>query len=462
MGKVSGLEKNSGVEESLHLFEKVFGKKDLLISHIPDKYFYDESTLYNVRPEAVFLPNSIEKVVDFVKLAREQRVKIVPRGAGTGVCGGALAIYGGIVLSLERMTKILDIDETNMCASVEAGVINGLFKEELKRFGLYYPPDPQSYENSSIGGNIATNAGGPRAIKYGTTKDYVMSLTVVTGEGKIINTGGKVYKNSSGYNLNELFCGSEGTLGIILNATLNIIRFSEKKVFFLIPFRDIKGAMGFLSESIKEHLSFSAMEFLDDTAKNLVEIFLKRKLPHSNEAKCYLFIEYEGEKIPDCLVDIVEKNDGLELFFASDRTQEERLWEARKKIAYAVKDYAKHVYKADIVVPRGVIPDFVQKVKDFQRDGLIIACFGHIGDGNIHLNILDKDGDKEKEAGEMMIKIMDLVFDFRGFPSGEHGIGVSKKEFLKKFFSSYHINKWRAVKKVFDPLNIMNPGKIFD
>ncbi len=420
--------------KKINILQRHFDKRDFIISPIPEKYYYDESTLYSAEPEGVFLPDSAEKITEFVKLAKSERIKIVPRGAGTGVTGGAVALFGGVVLSLERMNSILDIDELNMCVCVQPGVINGDLKETLKSLGFYYPPDPQSYETSSLGGNIATNAGGPRAIKYGITKDYVMSLKVVTGDGKIIVTGGKVYKNSSGYNLNELFCGSEGTLGIIVEATLNIIKHPEESLFFLIPFRSISDATRFLSLSLKAHISFSALEFIDDTAKELVERFLERTLPYSSDAKCYLFLESDGRINKEKLMEIVEKCGGLDIFFAKDRSQEERLWEARKKIAYAVKDYAKHVYKADIVVPRGLIPEFVERAKSLTPKDLPLACFGHIGDGNIHLNILDINGDREKDAKAVMSAIMSLISQLGGFPSGEHGIGVSKKGFLKSFF----------------------------
>ncbi len=449
-------------DKIINIIEKSFDREDLFLSDIPEKYHYDESTIYKAEPEAVFLPDCAEKIIDFIKIANESNIKIIPRGAGTGVCGGAVATYGGVILSLERMDKILDIDETNLTATVYGGLINGFLKEELKKIGYYYPPDPQSFETSTIGGNIATNAGGPSAIKYGTTKDYVMSLSVITGEGIQLNTGGKVYKCSSGYNLNELFIGSEGTLGIILTATLNFIRLPEKKVFFLVPFQNVLDVMTFFRESIKSHINFSALEFIDESAKRLVEIFLKRKLPKSDIASCYLFIEYEGDIDENKIFELIEKSKGLELFYAKDKNQEERLWEARRKIAYAVKDYAKKVYKADVVVPRGSIPIFLEKLRKFESDDLIIATFGHIGDGNIHLNILDRDGDKPNESYELMRKVMAIVNELKGFPSGEHGIGLAKKEFLKNFFSVYHIDRWKAIKRVFDPKNIMNPGKIFD
>lgn len=449
-------------DKVINIIEKNFDKRDFFVSSIPEKYFYDESTIYFAEPSAVFLPDTYEKVIDFIKIANEQNLKIIPRGAGTGVCGGAVAIGGGVIVSLERMNKIIEIDEINSAVTVEAGVINGTLKEELKKYGFYYPPDPQSYENSTIGGNIATNAGGPSAVKYGTTKNYVMSLVVVTGTGEVLKTGGKVYKYSSGYNLNELFTGSEGTLGIILNATLNIIRLPEDKIFFLVPFKCVEDVMIFLRESIKTQISFSSLEFIDESSKILVEIFLNRKLPYSEVAKCYLFVEYEGGIDQKKIIDLVEKSNGLDLFYAENKQQEERLWEARKKIAYAVKDYAKKVYKADIVVPRGEIPKFIEKMRFLEKEGLIIAVFGHIGDGNIHLNILDKDGNKADIAHNLMELVMNTVYDLKGFPSGEHGIGLAKKEFLKKFFSVYHINKWREIKRVFDPKNIMNPGKIFD
>lgn len=448
----------------INKFQKTFGKGVFIAEGIPEKFSYDESTIYSSKPDALFLPNTGEEITDFIRLAKEHKTSIVPRGLGTGVCGGCVAVYGGVVVSLENMKKVLDLDENNMCVTVEAGVCNGDLKIFLEDRGYYYPPDPQSYETSSIGGNIATNAGGPRAMRYGATKDYVMSLTAATGSGDNITTGGKVYKYSSGYNLNELFCGSEGTLGIILKGVLRILPAPQQRALLLIPFGSISDASSFLRDTRIAHLPFSAIEFIDDTAKYFVELFLDRKLPHSDKAGCYLFAELETDSggVPEILESLVFKNAGIDVFAATDKHQEERLWEARRKISYAVKEFSKAVYKADIVVPRGAIPNFIKEVKALSMPELPVACFGHVGDGNVHVNVLDIGGDRKSEADRVMAELMGLVKKYGGFPSGEHGIGVAKKVFLKRFFSGYHINLWKDIKKVFDPDNIMNPGKILD
>ncbi|MCX7771134.1 MAG: FAD-binding protein [Proteobacteria bacterium] len=445
--------------------EKKFGSNKFIFSEIPEKYSYDESTVYKCFPEAVFLPENEEEIREFIKISKERKIKIVPRGGGTGVCGGAVALFGGIVLSTEKMNKIIDFDEINLCVEVQAGVVNGELKVFLEDRGYYYPPDPQSYDTSFIGGNIATNAGGPRAIRYGTTKDYVMGLNLVTGEGKIINTGGKVYKYSSGYNLNELVCGSEGTLGVITKAIIRFIPLPLKRIVFLLPFLNLESAMLFVLDAQRANLPFSAFEFIDDTAVNYIEKFLKRSLPFSERAKCYLFAELEwdgNDRYLEEVEKLAKKNNSLDIFVATDRVSEERLWEARKKISYAFKEYSKKVYKADVVVPRGKIAHFIKKTKEISSENMPVACFGHIGDGNIHVNILElKENERVIDAKKILNLIMNIVKELGGYPSGEHGIGVAKKEFLKNFFSSYHISIWKKMKKVLDPNNILNPGKIF-
>lgn len=444
----------------LNRLDREFGKKVLFPNNIPEKFFYDESTIYWAKPEAVFLPEEDEEIRAFIKIAYEEGINLIPRGLGTGVCGGAVAYYGGVVVSLERMKAILEVDEANMVVKVQPGLCTNDLKKILESRGFYYPPDPQSYESSSIGGNVATNAGGPRAIKYGTTKNYVMSLKVFTGKGEVLVTGGKTYKNSSGYNLIELFCGSEGTLGIISEIILRFIPKPPIRKLLFIPFRTLLSACDFLREAIFSGLNFSAFEFIDDTAKGFVENFLKRRLPYSDISQCYIFAELEGEMDIVKIADLATKFGAIDIYTATDKGQEERLWEARKKVSEAFKAYAKKVYKADIVVPRGKIADFVNVIKGMSSEELPIACFGHVGDGNVHVNILDCDGSHVKEAEEMMKTVMEWVKRYGGFPSGEHGIGISKKEFMSFFFSPAYISILREVKKVFDPKNIMNPGKV--
>lgn len=451
-------------ESLLNKIESIFGKDRIIYEDIPEKFYYDESTIFNAKPDAVFSPLNEEEVLEFVRFAYKENLKIVPRGGGTGVCGGAVAVYGGVIVNLDKMASIIDFDEVNLCVKVEAGIINYSLKKFLEERGFYYPPDPQSYETSTIGGNIATNAGGPRAIKYGTTKDYVMGLDVVTGVGEMLNTGSYVYKFSSGYNLNELICGSEGTLGIVTKCILRVVPLPTERTVFFMPFYDIKSASRFMAQVQRHNLSFSAIEFIDDTAQFYIEQFLDRKLPHSEVAKCFIFAELEqmcDKKTLETIENIAINNNCLDIYVAFDKNQEERLWEARKKISYAFKHYAKKVYKADVVVPRGYVGDFVDKIKSIGNKKFPIACFGHIGDGNIHVNILDLDGKKEKESVSMMRMVMDIVRQLGGYPSGEHGIGIAKKGFLKNFFSEYHISIWKDIKKIFDPKNIMNTGKIF-
>lgn len=444
--------------------EKIFGKTSFIVKDIPERFSYDESTVYKAVPEAVFLPSNEEEVIAFLKIANEEHISIVPRGLGTGVCGGAVAVYGGVVLSMEKMNKIKELDEENMCVIAEPGVNTGFLKSFLEERGYYYPPDPQSYETSSIGGNVATNAGGPRAVRYGTTKDYVMSLDIYASTGDMLTTKGMTYKFSSGYNLNEIFCGSEGTLGVIGSVTLKILPLPSANQVFLIPFKSIEYACKFLKEAISKRFVFSAFEFIDDTSKYYVEQFLLQKLPYSDVANCYVFAEMEqceDNTILDSFLELVMKSGGLDVYAAKDKGQEERLWEARRKISEAFKFFAKYIYKADIVVPRANIAQLVKEAKQISFENLQLACFGHVGDGNVHLNILDINGSYKDFAEKIMGLVMEKVKMLGGFPSGEHGIGVAKKNYLKNFFSQYHLEIFKKLKKVFDPSGIMNPGKIF-
>ncbi len=447
----------------INKLELFFDKDVLYTKQIPERYFYDESTIYSALPDAVFLPSSTDELNSLITIAKEERINIIPRGMGTGVCGGAVAINGGIVVSLERMNKIIDLDEKNMLIVTQPGVITGEIKNHLANYGFYYPPDPQSYESSSIGGNVATNAGGPKAVKYGTTKDYVMSLTFVTGDGKIIKSGGKTYKNSSGYNLNELLCGSEGTLGLITEITLKFLPMPSYRRSVFIPFKVLKDACDFLGGALKKGIDFSAFEFIDDTSKRYIESFLKRKLPFTESANCYIFGELENENADEIeeIIEIASKFNALDVFTAEGVEQEERLWEARKKISEAFKSNSKYIYKADVVVPRGNIADFVSQAKTFSSERLPLACFGHVGDGNVHINILDLDGNSTDDASKVMWQIMNCVKNYGGFPSGEHGIGVAKKSYLPMFFPEEHFTLLKQLKKVFDPYHILNIGKIF-
>lgn len=449
-------------DKLLDRLERHFGSDVFIIRDIPDRFSYDESTVYNAVPDALFLPRGEKEIISFVRIAFEEGINIVPRGLGTGVCGGAVALFGGVVFSFERMKRVIDFDETNMFIVVQPGLCTGELKYFLETRGYYYPPDPQSYESSSIGGNAATNAGGPRAIKYGTTKDYVMSLKIIAGNAQILKTGGTTYKCSSAYNLTELFCGSEGTLGLITELTLRVLPSPKERKLFFIPFKQLGSACGFLREALKKGVDFSAFEFIDDVSKFYIEKFLNRKLPFTEFANCYIFAELEeSEEDLDKIMSLKSDFDILDVFVANDKGQEERLWEARKRISEAFKANSKYIYKADIVVPRGSIADFVEEAKKMGSETLPLACFGHVGDGNVHLNILDIDGNQGEKAHDVMASVMKIVKKYNGFPSGEHGIGVAKKKYLSLFFSDYQLSLMKQIKKTFDPKNIMNAGKIF-
>lgn len=431
-------------------------------------YSYDASYAQGTIPELVAWPKNTDEVLKVIKWASNKGFKIIPRGAGTGMAGGAVPLNSRtVVLSLERMNKVIDINTKNFTATVQPGVINGELQRELFIHELFYPPDPASLDYCTIGGNVATNAGGPRAIKYGVTRNYVMELEVVLSTGAIIQLGGKTYKRVVGYELKELFIGSEGTLGVISQIILRVLPQPPEVITLLISFGSLQNAGDCINKIISSGIIPTTLEFMDNSCLSIIET--NRNLGLPTEVDALLLVELDGEpysikKEAEKIVDIARKFKG-ETEVASDYYARQKLWEARRAISPCiVKMQDKEKINIDITVPVDKLSQMLTILKELsEKSAIPIVSFGHAGDGNIHVNILVNRGDKEhkRQGFELAKKIFETTVSLEGAISGEHGIGITKKPFLEIQLSKKNIELMRAVKRVFDPKDIMNPGKIF-
>lgn len=431
-------------------------------------YSYDASYAKGSLPEAVAWPKNTQEIARTVRWASNRGLKIIPRGAGTGMAGGAVPVNSNsIVVSLERMREILEINLKNFTATVEPGVINGEFQNELLIHELFYPPDPASLEYCTIGGNVATNAGGPRAIKYGVTRNYVMEIEVVLSNGNIVTFGGKTFKRVVGYELKELFIGSEGTLGIISKITLRVLPQPEEIITLLISFKELNSAGDFIPKILGAGFVPRTLEIIDSACIKLIEDSEKIGLPEDVEA--LLLVEVDGEltsikRQAEKIVDMARKFKG-ETKIAVDHYSRENLWKARRSISPCImKMKDKEKINIDISVPVENLSKALLNLKELSLTSDIpVICFGHAGDGNIHVNILVNRGDEEnrKKGFELTRKIFEITVSLGGAISGEHGIGITKKPYIDIQLSKRNIELMKAVKRVFDPKEIMNPGKIF-
>ena len=429
-------------------------------------YSYD-ATNQKFLPDAVVFPKSAEEISLILKLANREAFPVIPRGAGSGFSGGSLPVEGGVVVSLERMNKILKIDTDNLVAIVEPGVVTGDFQEEAENMGLFYPPDPSSLKFCTIGGNIAECAGGPRAVKYGVTKDYVLGLEVVLPTGEIINTGVQTAKGVVGYDLTKLIVGSEGTLGIVTKAVLKLLPLPEATKTMFAVFSDMRDAANTVSKIISSKIIPSTLEFMDKESIGCVVGYLPPDLSGSIEAA--LLIEVDGDK------DLIEKeallirgicmeNSATDVRIAGNRQEAKALWQARRAISPSMAKLKPNKINEDIVVPRSKIPDAIMGTRDIARKyNIIIANFGHAGDGNIHVNVMiDKSNSNEFERGKKAVEdIFRLVLSLGGTISGEHGIGTAKMPYIGMELSPAAIDVMRRIKQVLDPKGVLNPGKIF-
>ena len=457
------------LKEILFLFgkENVFTDQESLII-----YGHDETENLSYPPEILVKPKDADQVSKIMKLAFENSIPVTPIGARTGLSGGSLCVHGGIGLSMEKFNKILKIDHDNLQVIVQPGVITQNLQDEVAQKGLYYAPDPASKGSCFIGGNIAENSGGPRAVKYGVTKDFVLNLEVVLPNGDIINTGANTLKNSTGYNLTQLMVGSEGTLGVITKATLKLIPLPKFNKLILVSFKSAVDACTAVASVFKAGVVPSAMEFMDRKAVDFTIKYIEEaNLEMSDDTNALLLIEVDGNN-PEYLMDELQKvldvvtshNCDDNILFAEDEAQKDQLWFIRRRIGEAVK--VNSIYKEeDTVVPRYRLPDLLSGVKKIgKKYGFESICYGHAGDGNLHVNIIKgnlTDLQWEEELSKAIREIFTLTVSLGGTISGEHGIGWVQKDYMDIAFKEMELNLMRNIKKVFDPKNIMNPSKIF-
>ena len=415
-------------------------------------------------PWAVVRPGSSREISELLRLANRERFPIVPRGAGTGMSGGAVPVQGGVVLSVERMNHILEIDEQDFVAVVEPGVITGDLQREVESRGLFYPPDPASRKFCTLGGNVAECAGGLRAVKYGVTKDYVLGLEVVLPTGEIINTGARTVKSVAGYDLTKLMVGSEGTLGVVTRITVKLLPLPETVRTLAAFFSEIPSAAKAASAIIASGVLPRALEFVDQAALRAVEGYLKEDLSHG--AAAMLLVEVDGhaectERDAARIAGIMVQGGASRVDRAGSASEQEQLWKARRSISPALYTIKPKKLNEDIVVPRSRIADSLQEIAAIaSRHGLLIVNFGHAGDGNIHTNIMFDEADLPK-AEAAVKEIFAAVLRLGGSITGEHGIGLSKAAYLPMELGPETIAAMKRIKHALDPNNILNPGKIF-
>jgi len=428
-------------------------------------YGYDASSEQGL-PSAVVKPVSSEEVSQIVKFASIHDMPVVPRGAGTGMTGGSVPLKDTVILSMEGMNRIIDIDVDNMVAIVEPGVINNHLQEKLEEVGLFYPPDPASLKFCTLGGNVAENAGGPRAIKYGVTRDYVLGLEVVLADGKVMMTGGKTYKGVVGYDLTRLLVGSEGTLGIITKIFLKVLPLPEETATLMCTFSSLENAAQTVSSITSSSVIPRTLEIMDHECIRAVENYKPFGMPVHSEAM--LLIEVDGthsmvSQATDEIAAICNSCKG-NVSIAEDSYSKERLWEARRAVSPALYHIRPTKINEDIVVPRGRVPEMLRALREIaEKRKIIIANFGHAGDGNIHVNIMTdkKDSAEYENAKDALKEIFAAALELEGTISGEHGVGLAKKDYIGMELSDTSLKMMKAIKDAFDPQGILNPGKVF-
>ena len=436
-----------------------------------NSYGHDETEDFVFPPHVVVKPASAREISAIVKIANDYKIPVVPIGGRTGLSGGALSIHGGIAISTERLNRILEIDERNLQVITEPAVITQVLQDTVLEKGLFYPVDPSSRGSCFIGGNVAENAGGARAVKYGVTKDYVLNLEVVLPTGEIIWTGANTLKNSTGYNLTQLMVGSEGTLGIVTKIVLKLLPKNNHNVLMLVPFYKAGQACEAVSAIFRAGIVPSALEFMERDAIDWTLKFIDGlNVAVKADIQAHLLIEVDGN-YPDILfteaekiMQVLEQFDIDEILFADTDDQKNALWKMRRSVAEAVKSNS--VYKEeDTVVPRYELPRLLEGIKTIgNKYGFKSVCYGHAGDGNLHVNIIKGDMTDENwktEVPKGIREIFELTVALKGTLSGEHGIGYVQKNFMDIAFSKQQLLLMKSIKAVFDPNNILNPGKIF-
>ena len=459
--------------EDIEFFARICSQEQICLDEETlIKYSKDETEDLSLKPQLVLKPNKVEQVAAILKYCNKHLIPITPRGAGTGLSGGALPFYGGVVIGLEKFNRIIEIDERNLQATVEPGVINQIFQDEVAKKGLFYPPDPASRGSCFLGGNIAHCSGGPRAVKYGVTRDYVLNLEVVLPNGDVIWTGANTLKNSTGYSLTHLMIGSEGTLGIVTKIVFKLIPLPQNNVLMLVPFNDAEKACEAVAAVFYRGFVPSAMEFMERDAIDWALKYIDGiNLSVPDEVQAHLLIEIDGNNLEillneaEIVAEVVAKFDCGEILFADTEAQKQNLWKMRRSVAEAVKSNS--IYKEeDTVVKRAELPKLLKGVKQIgAKYGFKSVCYGHAGDGNLHVNIIkDKLSDEawNNEVPKGIAEIFKLCAQLGGTISGEHGIGLVQKKYLSIAQSPTQIDLQKGIKKLFDPNHILNPGKIFN
>jgi glycolate oxidase len=449
---------------------KIVGRDQVLIEEDRiEPYSHDKVIGLKADPEVVVKVINAEQISKLFQLAQTEKIPITPRGAGYGLSGGAVPVQGGIVLSVEKMNRILEIDNNNLMITVEPGVITGDIHRAVEAEGLFYPPDPASLDSCTIGGNIAEDAGGPRAVKYGVTRNYVCGLEAVLPSGEIIRCGGKLVKNVTGYNLIQLLVGSEGTLAVVTKIVLRLIPLPKVQIDLLVPFDDFLSAANSVSEIIAHRIVPTTIEFMEQDSWKAVERLLKKQFPF-NDAAAQLLIQLDGNRQDsvefeaEVVGQLCFQHGALDVLVAKDRPTRLRLWEARRMIIEALNFESPVNHMEDVVVPRSQIPLLLKGIKKIAADFSIrIVNFGHAGDGNVHVNVLkDQILDEQWEdlIPRVTEKIYHLTLSLGGTITGEHGIGCTRRRYLPLALDPSQIDLMRMIKKVFDPNSILNPSKV--
>lgn len=458
-------------ENHILYFHKFLGNRCITSESLIADYGHDHTEDLLFIPEVVLKPQTTEEVSEIMRFCYENNIPVTPSGARTGLSGGALPIHKGVVLSMERFNKIIEIDEKNHQVTTEPGVITQVLQEAVREVGLFYPPDPASKGSCFIGGNVSENSGGPKAVKYGVTKDYVLNLEVVLPNGEVIWTGANVLKNATGYNLTQLIVGSEGTLGVITKIVLRLIPHPTDDLLMLVPFYDAEKACEAVAAIFRAGITPSGLEFMERdallwTMKYETESVIEVKENHA----AHLLIEVDGfdmdalMKTCEDIMMVLENYDTDEIMFADSQAQKDQLWKLRRKVGEAVKAHS--VYKEeDTVVPRYELPKLLASVKSIgNKYGFKSVCYGHAGDGNLHVNIIKGDLSDDFWNNQLTVAISELfteVVKLGGTISGEHGIGLVQKPYMSIAFNQVQLDLMRSIKNVFDPKGILNPGKIF-
>ncbi|MBW1988115.1 MAG: FAD-binding protein [Deltaproteobacteria bacterium] len=452
---------------TLRALKRLLGAENVAADPCRARVYGYDASVSGYPPEAVVFPVTTEQAAGVVRLANERGFFVIPRGAGTGMTGGSVPVQGGVVLCLSRMDNILSIDAANLTADVEPGVVTGRLHREVEKLGLFYPPDPSSSDYCTIGGNVAECAGGPRAVKYGVTRDYVLTMEAVTGAGEVLETGARTFKGVVGFDLTRLIVGSEGTLAVATRVTLRLLPLPRAVRTVAAVFDTMKAAGRAVADIFAAGEVPRAIEFLDSGSLQCAEKAMNAGLP--TDAGAVLLMEVDGspgeaDRQAGALAEVCQKSGARFTQTHPDSPEAKKLWAARKAVSPALFAFAPHKINEDVVVPISRIPDLVEKVEALRAEtGLTMVSFGHAGDGNIHFNImLDKsDPGQARKADYVLNQVFSTVISLGGTLSGEHGVGTTKAPYLSMEVSPERIRLMQGIKKVFDPKGVLNPGKIF-